>query len=666
MVFSQSLLVESLQASLDHERSMRVIDEERFAQVRDRLERQVEFVTHRSEQELATARKVQARAEAVAKQMEKSRDMALEQLRAAQMELLERESDGTDAREWEHTCRRLEHDLDVVRSQREDRESEIQELRRRLEEIAAAREREKEEEQSRIAVAAATQRTPDATAAEGSTSEMSSTGRELAEVRIRLADAERQVRQLRRKQEEDADRHRELVCELERANLERRRLDGLRSDHAKLRSRYEDVAAVNAAWKSFGRTLERQMRGSASAGTAAASGGGESDGGSGPLERGPPEVTTVMRYLERTESESLQLRALLQEQRQECQRLRELVTTTQDDLMKRQAESDQMRLERDKFRQQIKGAQTQIATLRAREGIAEREMSSLRELLRTFNEMPPGAVIVQAGSGPRQSTSAALADVSDRTLQVGLDAARERIELLEGERERLTKELDESQQVQQSQEEEIEKIRTKFGLLKQALERERAKVQEAEDRANAAQALAGKGSFNAETTQVLHLKETPLAQALKEEIQVLKRQLEAATSRPSSASRHGTPLAAGPDPEKLNRRLKENFKEQIALFREGVYLMTGYKVDMLPTTGDDGSNRPTFRVRSVFAEREEDHLMFKWPKADPATSLDLLETEFARILSTTPAYAYMTKFHSLPAFLASTQLSLFEKQTVML
>ena len=119
------------------------------------------------------------------------------------------------------------------------------------------------------------------------------------------------------------------------------------------------------------------------------------------------------------------------------------------------------------------------------------------------------------------------------------------------------------------------------------------------------------------------------------------------------------------DPDKLHQRLKQSFKEQIGLFREGVYLMTGYKIDMLP-----GVDRPTFRVRSMYAGQEEDHLMLKWPKLKPSegesvTSLDLLGTEWATALSHTDSFAYMTKFNSLPAFLASVQLAEFEKQTMM-
>jgi hypothetical protein len=188
------------------------------------------------------------------------------------------------------------------------------------------------------------------------------------------------------------------------------------------------------------------------------------------------------------------------------------------------------------------------------------------------------------------------------------------------------------------------------------LDKARSRVERAEERANQAEVLAGKGSFNPDVTRILHFQETPLVEALKEEVEVLKRQLESAKGE-KAAAKHSVAV----DPDKLNQRLKENFKEQISLFREGVYLMTGFKVDMLP-----GCDRPTFRVRSVFAENEEDQLLLKWPKSEQVTSLDILNTDLAKVLATTPSYDYMTKLHSLPAFMASVQLSLFEKQTVLM
>jgi hypothetical protein len=75
--------------------------------------------------------------------------------------------------------------------------------------------------------------------------------------------------------------------------------------------------------------------------------------------------------------------------------------------------------------------------------------------------------------------------------------------------------------------------------------------------------------------------------------------------------------------------------------------------------------RPKFKVRSVFAEQEQDHLMFQWPTGKNVSSLDLLGTELAQALTTTSSYEYIKRFDSIPAFVASVQLQLFEKQTMM-
>lgn len=77
------------------------------------------------------------------------------------------------------------------------------------------------------------------------------------------------------------------------------------------------------------------------------------------------------------------------------------------------------------------------------------------------------------------------------------------------------------------------------------------------------------------------------------------------------------------------------------------------------------NERYKFKVRSVFAERERDHLIFQWPEGTDVTSLDLLDTQHAKELTSGPSGQYLIKLHSLPAFMASVQLSLFEKQTMM-
>lgn len=68
---------------------------------------------------------------------------------------------------------------------------------------------------------------------------------------------------------------------------------------------------------------------------------------------------------------------------------------------------------------------------------------------------------------------------------------------------------------------------------------------------------------------------------LKEKLQVsIDASTTAANEQKAShdENNHSPIGAANVDPNKLNQRLKEMFKEKIATFRESVYLLTGYKV----------------------------------------------------------------------------------------
>jgi len=216
----------------------------------------------------------------------------------------------------------------------------------------------------------------------------------------------------------------------------------------------------------------------------------------------------------------------------------------------------------------------------------------------------------------------------------------------------------------------------KFHKLKAALMVQREKAEKAEDRANSAETLAGKGSFNKETTRILHLRDNPLSLAIREkhesEIKSLQKEVEALRSHPtpnsverlSSSSSAVTPCAGGDlDAQKLHSRLRQQFKDQISLYREGVYLITGWRVEMY-----NDSERPRFKARHIYAERETDHLMFGWPEVEAGMEvkmLDMFDTEAARDLSQDEMFQYVTKFKSMPAFMASLTLSLFENQTQM-
>ncbi|RHY46690.1 hypothetical protein DYB34_014272 [Aphanomyces astaci] len=101
--------------------------------------------------------------------------------------------------------------------------------------------------------------------------------------------------------------------------------------------------------------------------------------------------------------------------------------------------------------------------------------------------------------------------------------------------------------------------------------------------------------------------------------------------------------------QKMNQRLKEVFREQIAKYRDAVYQCTGYKVDL---------KYPELVLRSIYAENEGDEVKFQFNNGE----LELLETPFVAGLDQRNM-AYLTMCNSIPAFLSGVTLALFEKQT---
>ena len=184
-----------------------------------------------------------------------------------------------------------------------------------------------------------------------------------------------------------------------------------------------------------------------------------------------------------------------------------------------------------------------------------------------------------------------------------------------------------------------------------------------------AETLAGKGLFNTETTKVLHLQQNPFMQAIcdkyKKEISTLNAEIKNLKAGISSKGSSSTLTPKSDvDAQKLHTRLKENFQEQIWMFREAVYLITGFKIDMISS---EPPEMPSFKVRFMYAGRENDYLMFKWPDVKRSTTikmLDLLSTEFANELAETEEFQYVTKFNSIPGFLASLTMRLFEDSTI--
>jgi len=620
---------EAVKAELQHERSMRAIDQKRNAQQLQSLEKQLEFAKNQADQANALVQQVQQESEQLTSSLRESRNQVLEELRDCQLELEDRLSpDDSAMRLLEEENTQLRRQIETQAEYEISLKQELESLRQNME--------NKLQQQTEAAAAASD---GDASSPTRRLVEDAPPAvlRELNQTRVTVADTERQLRKIERKLEATEQRNKSLIQEREQARNAAQRLESVEQILAELRKQHADVIAQNQTWKEFGVAIAKELA---------------RQGILFENRNGPPEVATILRFLEKTQVQATELERLVTRQEQELEKLQVSAKDSDSNLKATMEEAKRARRVCADLEKKLDESEMKAATLKAQQSISEREISSLRSLIKTYEDMPFVPAVKMTGEVVEPSSPSL--DTSSKLLEFSLSSTKAQLEVVSKERDDLIRELTTAKSTVSEKERELDTIREKFGKLREALYAERAKVALAEERANRAESLAGKGSFNPDRTRVLHMTETPLTEALKEEIKVLQRQLEVLKGGQKS-SKHA------PDPEKLNKRLKENFKEQIGLFREGVYLMTGYKVDMLP-----GTERPTFRVRSVFAEREDDHFLLQWPKGSNVTSLDILNTDFAKVVATTPSYEYMTKCHSLPAFMASVQLTLFEKQTVML
>jgi DNA repair exonuclease SbcCD ATPase subunit len=623
-----------VRADLEHERSLREIDAARARLVEDRLSTELEAAKREADKMSALLQTYRENTERIVSDLRASRTDAVSDLQQARVLLSQVQQAESKAaaenRALKKKCERLQEQVEA-QAEGETR------LRDELDEMREAFEAKLEALQGRASSSAGATADDEGLLHAAVEPAPSALMKELQKTRIKLAEAERQNRQWHHKYDKLEERNLALVRDHEGASLAKGRASVLERKVAELRIRCEEVKAQNSAWTEFGSTLMREL------------------GADAPnVHSGPPEVATVLRHVEAAQSQAKALKGETQRKDQQIEFMSSSLEETTQKL--RQASEQIARLEVDKsgLQRTVDDHRTRVQTLEAEKAILEREMTSLRALVRTFDGMP---LLSPTPTNQRDVIASPKLQTSFKTLEVRLQSVQDELDLVRRERDRAAQDLDSSRDAKLATEKELANVKGKFAKLREALMDERSKAARAEQRAIEAESLAGKGSFNPEKVRALHLTETPLAQSLREEIGVLKRQLEAKGegSPPASATKMSTE-----DWEKKMQRLMENFKGQISLFREGVFLATGFRVELLP-----GTDRPTFRVRSVFAENEGDELMLKWPKGDEVSSLDILETDLAKVLATTPSYQYMVKFNSLPAFLASVQLSLFEKQTVM-
>lgn len=203
----------------------------------------------------------------------------------------------------------------------------------------------------------------------------------------------------------------------------------------------------------------------------------------------------------------------------------------------------------------------------------------------------------------------------------------------------------------------------------------------------------GRGDFNTGTTKVLHLRQNPLKDATaavedRREAQVADMQAEmtrlrvallamqssqaTTTALVSSGVEHSSaasvlnesaafvPALELENAKKKTERLMSVFKDRMKTVKDGLYEITGWKVNVDQRPGESSA---VFRLSSQFAERESDEVKFHFT---PGGEVSMLETEYcpSRVDPKLLMLLQIGSSGRLPAFLASLTLDLHSKQTL--
>eukprot|EP00571_Detonula_confervacea_P011163 CAMPEP_0172309292 /NCGR_PEP_ID=MMETSP1058-20130122/9629_1 /TAXON_ID=83371 /ORGANISM="Detonula confervacea, Strain CCMP 353" /LENGTH=689 /DNA_ID=CAMNT_0013021889 /DNA_START=73 /DNA_END=2142 /DNA_ORIENTATION=+ len=638
----------TLRAELDHSQSIRSIERKNADRSETRLKRQLADTYEEITQSQELSESLREQVDRHGQTMKESRREWLERIQwyEEQWEEMANQNNGGGGGFGEddadrHRCDLLQKRLDAAMDQVGELEQSLEEGEERR---VAAEERAADAEVKSV-------ETKRSIVADDENTEIP------RDLRIKVAETERANRELQRQNDSMKSRVQEMIQHKERAASSQRRVHHLEKEVQHLTRQMEEGKETQRRWKQFRSDIVEEGL------------VGENDEMMTLDETSsvPPEIATVVRKFQtlkrnakQQEDEIARVTQLSEAHLRRCKVLEtQLNEKSQSVTMLEKKVNDQENT--------INQLELENRKIVAQQNIWKRESEGMRSLLDTYEQ---------------QETSQSKSPMSKRAnadgLQLSLNSAREEVKLLSETNEKLEATIEELRTEQETSKAEHERVLEKFHKIRNALMEERAKAETAEARACQAETLAGTGSYNSETTRVVHLKSNPLTDAMREkyqlEIDSLKRRLEEAeasvstqgggTTTPDASKSRGSFGSAGSrdsvDVQKLHSRLKEQFRNQIALFRQGVYLITGFKIDM--SQGENDCQ--LFTIRSLYGEREEDHMVFKWsPKKK--NKLDILNTDMAHLLMKGPSGVYVTEHGSWPGFMASVTLQLFDQQTVL-
>ena len=177
------------------------------------------------------------------------------------------------------------------------------------------------------------------------------------------------------------------------------------------------------------------------------------------------------------------------------------------------------------------------------------------------------------------------------------------------------------------------------------------------------------GFFDSMQERVLHLSDNPYSEKTTGKRLHLQRELgQSLSPLPSGDSPEMSPPGPASQDEIENlkkriERMKEVFATQTNRFRDAVYQLTGWNVDL--SIRDN-----KVRLRSRYAANRDDYVELIWFALNTAMicrngadKFEILDTDFVSNLDS-HLFAAITVSHSFPVFFGAVTQDLFEKQTV--
>lgn len=384
---------------------------------------------------------------------------------------------------------------------------------------------------------------------------------ELNRTRIERDEAKCANRQLTRKIESLREQADQMVKYRELSQSASNKIDRLELELKKVRKERENLRVVSARWVEFRRDLVKHNLGSE-----VLVGKGDED------ENFPPEISSLNRQYKNLENRIKELESQLSTVTVKNDMAQRQKTSLQQEKKELEDEISKLTLANKDLQNKNIKVEDEFKRMKSLEENWKRQVKNANDLLETYK--------MEEQLMNKNEGSATLSSAAVESLERSLSATKEEVLLLKNQLESIKSEKDQSDQELDKLKEEHEQVRAKFMKLRDALFEEKAKVEKAEERALKAETLAGKGSYNEETTRVLHFQDNPTSRAIKEKYERQLEELKAELADLSAVTKGvTTPSNVVSDPaldaEKFSKRLKDQFRNQIALFREGVYIITG-------------------------------------------------------------------------------------------